>query len=313
VNASAEEINSDRPVLGWLPWHAQAVARVATAVADQRLPHALLVHGPAGVGKDIFAWTLAAAMHCRERLEAFGPCGHCAECALSAAGCPTCTFTKTEDDLTRSASSRRARHDEHARISHGDHHAGTMMTPNAQWRTARTLEEPAPERSCCSSSRLSGLLATLRSRCQRIEIARPELSEARVVELSARRRAPLGLLELAGGSPRALEPRTGAPLEAQMLTARGAGDWARRVTVVANDLLVRLPAARLARALAGCRRTCTHAGHCDQLTLPGSALLQRTVATVNITAVFNLMDRIRETRRCSTFRPALLVESLWSS
>src|SRR5688500_17690834 len=69
-----------------LPWHAAARERLEAAVAGGRLPHALLLQGPVGVGKEQFAAALAAALLCtgpRERLEA---CGACAECALTRAG-----------------------------------------------------------------------------------------------------------------------------------------------------------------------------------------------------------------------------------
>jgi DNA polymerase-3 subunit delta' len=327
VNASAEEISSDRPVLGWLSWHVQAVARVATAVADQRLPHALLVHGPAGVGKDIFAWTLAAALHCRERVEAFGPCGHCAECALSAAGShPDLHVVRRPDDRkTISVDQVRELSDALAMTSmrRGYRMAivtpAHLMTPNAQNALLKTLEEPAPRTLLLLvTSRPSGLLATLRSRCQRIEIARPELSEAHAW-LSSRLAAepPVGLLELAGGSPlRALELADRyAPLEAQMLEALEALVIGRaEVTVVANDLLGEGLPVRLdwfEHWLGAVVRARTPAT-ATQLTLPGGALLQRTAATVNITAVFNLIDRIREARRLldSSASAALLVESL---
>ncbi len=41
--------------LEWLPWHAGARARLETAAAGGRLPHGLLLHGPEGVGKELFA------------------------------------------------------------------------------------------------------------------------------------------------------------------------------------------------------------------------------------------------------------------
>jgi len=327
VNATPEELSSDRPVLGWLPWHGQAVARIAAAVADQRLPHALLVHGPAGVGKDIFAWTLAAALQCRQRAEDFAPCSHCAECALSFAGShPDLHVVRRPDDRkTISVDQVRDLSEELAMTSMRRGYRVAIVTPahlmtqNAQNALLKTLEEPAPRTLLLLvTSRPSGLLATLRSRCQRIEIARPTASEARAW-LNGRLAAepPPGLLELAGGSPLraiALADRY-APLEAQMIDALGAL-LARRaeVTVVANDLLgeglpVRLD--WLEHWLGDVIRSRTP-GIATQLTLPGGALLQRAAATVNITAVFNLVDRIREARRLldSSASPALLVESL---
>ena len=77
MSAATDDTSVGRRELGWLPWHAHGRrARCSTAVTDDRLPHALLVHGPSGVGKDVFAWTLAATLHCRgrgERLRSLRP------------------------------------------------------------------------------------------------------------------------------------------------------------------------------------------------------------------------------------------------
>lgn len=43
-----------------------------------RIPHALLFHGPSGVGKDAAALMFARALNCREGT--FDPCGHCPSC-----------------------------------------------------------------------------------------------------------------------------------------------------------------------------------------------------------------------------------------
>ena len=53
-------------------------------------------------------------------------------------------------------------------------------------------------------------------------------------------------------------------------------------------------------------------GIATQLTLPHAPRLQRAAAAVNITAVFDLMDKVRETRKLldSSASPALLVEAL---
>jgi len=60
TSAATDDTSVGRREFGWLPWQRTAVERVQSAVTDNRLPHALLVHGPSGVGKDVFAWTLAA-------------------------------------------------------------------------------------------------------------------------------------------------------------------------------------------------------------------------------------------------------------
>jgi DNA polymerase-3 subunit delta' len=65
---------SDASLLPWLQ------APVAQALAQQR-GHALLVHGPSGVGQFEFACALAAAWLCESPVDRQA-CGHCAGCHL---------------------------------------------------------------------------------------------------------------------------------------------------------------------------------------------------------------------------------------
>jgi len=46
---------------------------------SERLPHALLFHGPKGTGKEGHALELAALLNCRE-IQDDGPCGNCSSC-----------------------------------------------------------------------------------------------------------------------------------------------------------------------------------------------------------------------------------------
>src|SRR3972149_6629444 len=51
-------------------------------LARDRLPHALLLSGPAGIGKYTLAQMLAKSLHCLERENDF--CGECRHCRLIA-------------------------------------------------------------------------------------------------------------------------------------------------------------------------------------------------------------------------------------
>ena len=48
-------------------------------LAADRLPHAFLFKGPEGVGKQLFARGVAAALNCREKARP-GACGQCVSC-----------------------------------------------------------------------------------------------------------------------------------------------------------------------------------------------------------------------------------------
>jgi len=78
--------NPARSRIELLPWHAAARERLEAAIAGGRLPHALLLQGPVGVGKEQFAAALAAALVCTGRGERLEACGACAECMLTRAG-----------------------------------------------------------------------------------------------------------------------------------------------------------------------------------------------------------------------------------
>ena len=67
-----------------LPWHEEAFKKILATHRHQRLPHALMLIGPEGSGKQIFAATLIAAILCKQSDEA--PCGHCNGCQLARAG-----------------------------------------------------------------------------------------------------------------------------------------------------------------------------------------------------------------------------------
>ena len=67
---------------GWGAMAETPAARtLAGLVADDRLPHALLLAGPAQVGKGQLALALAQALNCQEREQGSGdPCGSCRAC-----------------------------------------------------------------------------------------------------------------------------------------------------------------------------------------------------------------------------------------
>ncbi|MBU3983528.1 MAG: hypothetical protein KJ985_08630, partial [Proteobacteria bacterium] len=49
------------------------------ALESGQLAHAYLFRGPDGVGKQLFARSLAAAVNCRQR-QGMDACGHCSSC-----------------------------------------------------------------------------------------------------------------------------------------------------------------------------------------------------------------------------------------
>jgi DNA polymerase-3 subunit delta' len=322
----SEPENQTRSRIEMLPWHSAARERLETAIEGGRLPHALLLQGPAGVGKERFAAALAAALLCTGRGARLEACHVCAECALTGAGShPDLHWLRRPEDrktisvdqvreLAERLSMTSMRRGRRLAIVSPAH----AMTINAQNALLKTLEEPASGTLLLLvSSRPSAILPTLRSRCQRVELARPGEDLARTWltgELGSE--PPARLLELAHGAPfRALElaPHV-ADLDAQMCDLLEAYLAGRRdVTATAEDMLGDgLPArldwletwlGELAR-----RRLIADA---KPVTLPACPVLQRVGGEVNITALFGLVDRLREAKRLLDGPVAgqLLVES----
>ena len=68
-----------------LPWQDHQWQRIAAMEASARLPHALLLRGPEGVGKHRFACRLVSAILCECHEFQQRPCGDCRGCRLVAA------------------------------------------------------------------------------------------------------------------------------------------------------------------------------------------------------------------------------------
>jgi len=313
--------------LEWLPWHDGARARLETAHAGRRLPHGLLLHGPDGVGKEQFAAVLAAGLLCSGSRVGLTPCGACPDCALNRAGShPDLHWLRRPEDrksigvdVVREACDQLGMTSMRGGYRVAIVTPAHLMTHNAMNALLKTLEEPAPRTLLVLvTSRPSGLLATLRSRCQRVEVPRPPAGQSggwlgRQLGADASQR----LLELAGGAPLkalALAPHF-AELEAQMTGLLDALLGGRaEVTRLAADMLGEgLPTrldwleSWLARAVRG--RVLPDA---TGLTVPGGPLLQRAAAEVNITNAFRTLDRVRECRRLleGSAAPQLVVEAL---
>lgn len=200
----------------------------------ERLPHALLLLGPAGVGKREFAEQLAARLLCaRPHADSGVACGQCEACRWRTAGNHPDLYhlvaeTEAGADADDGGASKEATpatpgsgqiRIEQVRALHGAlgltaHHGGRRVvivdpaeamnsyTANA---LLKLLEEPPP--GCVLlllSSAPRQLLPTIRSRCQQWLFTRPDA--AAVAAWAAQ--APKGaaeLLALAGGMPLAAE------------------------------------------------------------------------------------------------------------
>jgi DNA polymerase-3 subunit delta' len=174
------------------PWLAGAWQTLVSALAARRLHHGLLFAAPAGFGKRALASALATAALCSQRgVDGYG-CGACRSCLLVAAGShpdlTRITFGLRDDgkprteiivDQIRALSQRLSMSSQFggAQIAFID--PADRLNANAANALLKTLEEPTPATILMliadDSSRLP---ATIRSRCQRIDLRAPTRAEA---------------------------------------------------------------------------------------------------------------------------------------
>lgn len=237
------------------PWLEPVVAEFTDRLRAGRMAHAVLLSGPAGLGKTELARGFLTSLLCSE--ESWPACGGCRSCQLLRSGAHpeghVLTFEKhpKKDELrkelvvdqirrltaalqlTNTVSRRKA-----ALI-----HPAESLNASAANALLKTLEEPPGDAVLILvSHNPSRLPATVRSRCQQLHARLPD-AEVAVPWLMAAAAVPQA------DSALALEAAAGSPLRAlQMLAEDGIG-----------------PYRELAEILAALR-----AGRCDAVTAMGA-------------------------------------------
>lgn len=226
-----------------LPWHAAAWRRLGQQLASGRLPHALLLTGPAGTGKGLFARRFAMRLLCSEQGDE--ACGRCRGCTQFLAGTHPdyhpltvaegkswIVVDQVRDTLVEGL---------HLSAQYGARKVAVIdpadrMNRNSFNALLKTLEEPSGDTVLVLvSARPARMAPTVRSRCQRLVLAGPD-REMGIAWLKAQGVADPGpLLDIAGGAPLAalemqdseyLAARTGLISDALAVLA-GRGDPGR--------------------------------------------------------------------------------------
>jgi DNA polymerase-3 subunit delta' len=195
-----------------LPWQRCQWEQMMQRKAAGRLPHALLCHGPAGLGKQLFAECLAQALLCNDPKLDGSPCGFCRACRLFTAG--------NHPDFVRVEPAEEAKpikveqvRELCALLGYTSQFGGykivllipaERMNLNAANSLLKTLEEPPINSLLLLVTAVpSKLPATIRSRCQTLVFQQPSRQEA-VDWLTPYLKGsndPVLLLSLAGGAP----------------------------------------------------------------------------------------------------------------
>ncbi len=164
----------------------RAIGILRAALANQRLHHALLFTGPAGVGKRTAALALASALDCE--LAPGEGCGRCSTCTRIADGIHPDVITLAREGAAQIVPIETVRAQVVAAVGLPPHEArervflideATALQPAAANALLKTLEEPpARTRFVLMTVAPDQLLPTIRSRCQRVAFA-PLAAEAR--------------------------------------------------------------------------------------------------------------------------------------
>ena len=168
------------------PWLEPYWGRLQGAIREARLPHALLISGPAGVGKRVLAMALARRVLCLQP-DNENACGVCQSCQLFAAGTHAdLQLIETLDDSKvikvdqiRELIERNSLTPHIANIKVHLLQDVHLMNTNAANSLLKTLEEPSTNSLLILlTDRPENLTATIRSRCQQIQIATPDTSQS---------------------------------------------------------------------------------------------------------------------------------------
>ena len=194
------------------PWQEEAWAYMLRCRDQQRIPHALLLTGPDGIGKGALADKMAALLLCAKT----SLCGACPSCQLLAEGThPDCYTLSPESGsavikidqmraLIRSLERTAAQGSRQCVVINPAH----ALHPAAANAFLKTLEEPAGAVvMILVTDRPSALPPAIRSRCQQVRVSPPDMPQFSAWWGDRPSSLPMpALLELAAGVPlRALD------------------------------------------------------------------------------------------------------------
>ena len=193
------------------PWQGELWDDIVKLHQQQRLPHALMLTGPADIGKSQFARALAQQVICREPVGSYA-CGTCKSCKLIAA--------ESFPDLKRIAPEEvgkaikidqvRALCDFMSKTAQQGGWKVALIEPaeamnvNAANALLKTLEEPSDNTLLILvCHQLSRVPATIRSRCRLLNFPIPNSAASRdwLARVSSGDQDPEWLLQQAGGRP----------------------------------------------------------------------------------------------------------------
>lgn len=197
-----------------MPWHAEHWARLQARRDRGALPHALLLCGPAGLGKRDFMHRFVRGLLCEQAVGGEA-CGRCRSCLLMDAGTHpdlvVLSFGLRKDGVQRSDIVVDQIRDLSARLAMASQFGGWQVAcidPADAMNTAaanallKTLEEPSPNTLLLLVADAPWRMPqTIRSRCQRIEFQLPSRETALAWLQAEGVKDAAAALDAAGGNP----------------------------------------------------------------------------------------------------------------
>ena len=318
------------------PWNLDAWNNLHERRRRGALPHAILLAGPAGLGKREFAEAFARALLCDSPREDGHACDICRACRLIAAGTHPdlvrISFELRDDGKPRTELTVDQMRNLSERLTLTAQFGGAQialidpadaMNHAASNALLKTLEEPTPGTIIVLIANVpSRLSATIRSRCQRIEFRVPE-TKAALSWLAARDvsgKAAADALHASDGNPglafdwaqgEALKLRFDVAKDLRELNAgvSAAFDVAQRWSRDESDLRLRFAASLVQQQ----GRAQAHGG--EALSAGGPLALTQAVDLVKLTLWFDKANRTRDLLR-GPIRPELAMLELlaaWSA
>ena len=175
--------SGDGNELGFLPWHVPVWEQLSASLAAGRFPHALLLEGQSGTGRNAFAVALARVLLCDlSEPNAAVLCASCKSCELTAAGTNPDFLSVFPEEIGKSLGIdqiRRAIDFANKTSALGQGKAivispAESMTRGASNALLKSLEEPSAGTVLILVTKPGAFIpATIRSRCQRWVLPAP--------------------------------------------------------------------------------------------------------------------------------------------
>lgn len=206
-----------------LPWQIQQWQNLIKRRSNHQLPHALLLHGMAGLGKQLFVQEFIKLLLCKAPLAMEKSCAQCRNCLLIQAGNYGEIYwlqPENQSKIIRVDQVRELTEQLNQTPQLGPYKIAVIlpaeaMPPAAANALLKTLEEPAGHSYLFLVTSQLGLLpATIRSRCQKLLFAPPpkQIAVQWLIEQQGKDQDWELLLALAEGAPlqamQSIETRT---------------------------------------------------------------------------------------------------------